>query len=292
MFLLLGASGYVGNKFQHWMAKRDLPFRAISRSDCNIYDPLALSQCIDTTQATFLINCAGYTGKPNVDACELHKTECLLANAVLPGIIDQACQRSDIRWGHVSSGCIFTGKGDRAHGFIETDEPNFSFRTNNCSYYSGTKALGEEILQDSDRAYVWRLRVPFDSVDSGRNYLSKLIRYEWLLEATNSLSQLDDFVNACLDCWHKELPLGVYNMTNSGYIDTREAVELILPIVPPGHRFQYFASEADFMSRAAKTPRSNCVLDNTKAIDAGLQLPDVHEAILRSVHAWKREERT
>ena len=38
----------------------------------------------------FLINAAGYTGKPNVDACELHKADCLMGNAVLPGIIAQA----------------------------------------------------------------------------------------------------------------------------------------------------------------------------------------------------------
>ncbi len=287
MFLLLGASGYVGTKFRHRMAERNLPFLSVSRPDCDIYDATALSNWINESQARFLINCAGYTGKPNVDACELHKTECLQANAVLPGIIDAACQRSGIRWGHVSSGCIYTGHSPRANGFQEVDVPNFTFRTNNCSFYSGTKALGEEVLGSSDRCYVWRLRIPFDAHHSPRNYLSKLIRYERLLEATNSLSQLDDFVNACLDCYEQELPLGVYNLTNAGYVNTSEVVELIAPIVPAGHRFQFFESEAEFMSRAAKTPRSNCVMDNSKATTAGLKLPDVREAILRSIYAWK-----
>lgn len=289
MYLLLGSNGYVGTKFRQLLTARTLHFRALSRTDCDIYDASALSKCIDASGATFLINCAGYTGKPNVDACELHKTECLMSNAVLPGIIDDACQQSEIRWGHVSSGCIYTGSGERPNGFTESDTPNFSFRTDNCSFYSGTKALGEEILQDSDRCYIWRLRVPFDANDSPRNYLSKLVRYQRLLEATNSLSHLDDFVNACLDCCVNELPLGVYNVTNTGYVSTKEVVELIQPIVPAGHRFEFFESEADFMLRAAKTPRSNCVLDNAKAINAGLKLPDVREAILRSVHEWKKQ---
>ena len=30
---------------------------------------------------------AGFTGKPNVDDCELTKNECLLGNTVLPEII-------------------------------------------------------------------------------------------------------------------------------------------------------------------------------------------------------------
>ena len=117
MFLLLGSSGYVGTKFRHRMAERQMPFLAVSRTDCDIYDATALSKFIDKAKANFLINCAGYTGKPNVDACELHKTECLQANAVLPGIIDDACQRVGIRWGQVSSGCIYTGHGERPNGF-------------------------------------------------------------------------------------------------------------------------------------------------------------------------------
>ncbi len=242
---------------------------------------------VQDTKANFLINCAGYTGKPNVDACELDKTNCLNANAVLPGILDSACSKAGIQWGHVSSGCIYTGDGPQPHGFTETDQPNFSFRTNNCSFYSGTKALGEEILHNSDRCYVWRLRVPFDAFDSPRNYLTKLIRYERLLDARNSLSQLDDFVNACLDCHEKRLPFGIYNLTNTGSITAREVVELLGPITPSGKTFQFFESEEEFMAEAAKTPRSNCVLDNTKATSFGLQLPHVHAAIERCVREWQ-----
>ncbi len=196
-------------------------------------------------------------------------------------------QESRHSLGHVSSGCIFTGNGGRPDGFRETDPPNFSFRTNNCSFYSGTKALGEEILADSDRCYIWRLRIPFDQFDSPRNYLTKVMRYERLLEATNSLSNLDDFVNACLDCYVKRLPLGIYNLTNSGYVTTREVVELLKPIVSPEKRFSFFASEEDFMAKAANTPRSNCVLDNSKAVSLGLLLPDARDAIQQCVSNWK-----
>ncbi len=287
MILLLGSSGYVGKKFQTLLRDRQIPFATLSRTDCDFYDVEQLAAKIQASQADFLVNCAGYTGKPNVDACELEKAECLRANAVLPGMIDLACKKAGIQWGHVSSGCIFTGNGGRADGFRETDPPNFSFRTNNCSFYSGTKALGEEILADSDRCYIWRLRIPFDQFDSPRNYLTKVMRYERLLEATNSLSNLDDFVNACLDCYVKRLPLGTYNLTNSGYMTTREVVELIKPIVPAGRTFQFFDSESQFMHLAAKTPRSNCVMDNSKAIAAGLNLPAIRDTIERCVQNWK-----
>ena len=35
---------------------------------------------------------------------------------------------------------------EKIHGFTETDAPNFSFRDPPCSFYSGTKALGEEVV--------------------------------------------------------------------------------------------------------------------------------------------------
>jgi dTDP-4-dehydrorhamnose reductase len=57
----------------------------------------------------FVINAAGYTGKPNVDASEQQKLTCIEANLTLPGIISEVCAQHGIPWGHVSSGCIFTG---------------------------------------------------------------------------------------------------------------------------------------------------------------------------------------
>ncbi len=110
--------------------------------------------------------------------------------------------------------------------------------------------------------------------------------FERLLDATISQSHLVDFVNACLDCVVKEMPLRIYKLNNTGYVRTREVFELITPIVPMSLAFQFFDSETEFMIKAAKTARLNCVIDNSKAMAAGLQLPNILEAIDRSVHAW------
>jgi hypothetical protein len=45
------------------------------------------------------------------------------------------------RWKSGSSGCIYTGSRPDGSGFTEENPPNFNFRQNNCSFYSGTKAL-------------------------------------------------------------------------------------------------------------------------------------------------------
>lgn len=168
MILLLGASGYVGSAFERYLTAEGLEWQPVSRSDTDVYDRTALRDRIRASGADLLINCAGYTGKPNVDACELHKAETLMGNAVLPGIIREVCEEEGLPWGQVSSGCIYTGRREDGKGFSEEDAPNFSFRSPPCSFYSGTKALGEEVLEGAENCYVWRLRIPFDHRDSPR----------------------------------------------------------------------------------------------------------------------------
>ena len=289
MILLLGGSGYVGQAYQRLFARKNIPFRNLARRDLDYTRPEVLTPFLRELRPEFVVNAAGYTGKPNVDACELHRADCLDGNAVLPGRIAQACTAAGIPWGHVSSGCIYSGARSDGTGFREDDTPNFCFRTNHCSFYSGTKALGEEILAGTPSVYLWRLRIPFNEVDSPRNYLTKLMRYDSLLEAANSISQLDEFVAGTFACWEKRVPFGTYNVTNPGHVTTREVVDLITKSGVCTKQFKFFANEDDFMHKAAKTPRSNCVMDSSKLASVGIHLTEVHEAVTRALREWRKD---
>jgi dTDP-4-dehydrorhamnose reductase len=287
MIYLLGGLGYIGSAYHRYLQMRGIPFKSLSRSelDYTVVDTLLASLRKD--RPDFLINAAGYTGKPNVDACENDKANCLFGNAILPGRIAEACAEVGVPWGHVSSGCIFTGSRADGSGFTEEDEPNFTFRQNNCSFYSGTKALGEELLTLSHGAYVWRLRIPFNQIDGPRNYLSKLMRYDRLLDATNSLSQLDEFVAATFACWEMKLPAGIYNVTNPGQVTTREVVDLIKESGVCIKKFDFFKNEDEFKQIAAATPRSNCILNSEKLISAGVRMTPVRDAIQQALANWQ-----
>lgn len=286
-FALLGSTGYVGTEFVQQLRDRGHEVDPIRRSDVNLYDANALSQKLAQIKADALINAAGYTGKPNVDACEDDRTNCLLANAVLPGVIDAAVKRVGIAWRRVSSGCIYTGRRVDGAGFRENDQPDFCFRTNNCSFYSGTKALGEEVLSSSRNCYIWRIRIPFSHCDHARNYLSKLLRYETLLDAENSLSHLPEVVSAAIQCFEKSIPYGIYNLTNPGGMTTRQVVSLIQETIAPEQAFRFFADEQQFLAKAARTRRSNCVLDSTKIAEAGISLQDVRSALQWCLQHWR-----
>ena len=315
MLLLLGASGYIGEAFAIELKRRKLAFIPLARTQVDYSRFDLLLAYLKVNRPVFVINAAGYTGKPNVDACELDKAGTLVGNTLLPQTIAHACSAAGVPWGHVSSGCIFSGakisengsvrvekdlsqpdlhtlaehKSDAILGFTETDTPNFSFRDLPCSFYSGTKALGEEAVANFGQSYIWRLRIPFDEFDNKRNYLSKVQRYAKVYENVNSISHRADFVKACLDTWELRAPFGVYNVTNPGYVTTRHVVEQIEKFLKPPRKFEFWKNDAEFYQQAAKTPRSNCVMDVSKLLAAGVQIRGVEEALEDSLKNWKPE---
>ena len=315
MILLLGASGYIGEAFARELKRRQQEFVPLSRRQVDYSRFDLLLEFLRVNKPAFVINAAGCTGKPNVDACELDQAGTLVGNTLLPQTIAHACAAAGVPWGHVSSGCIFSGakvsesgktrvekdftqpelrwlvdqNPAAVHGFTEADVPNFSFRDRPCSFYSGTKALGEEAMAGLGQSYVWRLRIPFDEFDNHRNYLSKVQRYAKVYDNVNSISHRADFVRACLDLWRLRAPFGIYNMTNPGFVTTRYVVEQIKKILPPARRFEFWASDAEFYRLAAKTPRSNCVMDVAKLLATGVKIRGVEEALADSLNNWKPE---
>lgn len=313
--LLLGGTGYVGEAFARELTRRGCDSRLLRRAEVDYTCFDRLLAVLRETRWDFVINCAGYTGKPNVDACENAQTDTLLGNALLPQTVAHACHAAGVAWGHVSSGCIYKGAkvvegsgvriepdlttpsfralmdSDRPaiRGFTETDEPNFSFRQGPCSFYSGTKALGEEALRGLD-GYLWRLRIPFDEVDNARNYLSKVQRYAKVYDNVNSISHRTDFVRACLDLWERRAPTGIYNVVNPGYVSTREVVASIQRVLKPARTFEFWADDAEFYLVAAKTPRSNCILDTTKLLATGVKIRPMDEALEDSLRNWQPEK--
>ena len=71
MLVILGGRGYVGEVFRRLDYNRGVI--PISRKDCDYYDIKTLSKFLKDLRASFVINAAGFTGKPNVDACESAK---------------------------------------------------------------------------------------------------------------------------------------------------------------------------------------------------------------------------
>lgn len=287
MILVLGGNGYLATEFGAFFTKNEIPHRVISRKDFDYASRPGLEEMLSECQPTFLINAAGYTGIPNVDASESNKSRCLLANTALPALLAEACAQRQLPWGHLSTGCIYSGRRPDGSGFTEKDPPNFSFRHNNCSFYSGTKALAEEILAGFDNVYIWRFRRPFNHLAHPRNYLSKVLSYERQLETENSITWLDDFLKACWTCIRDRPKPGIYNIVNPGIIKTSEILALLESHGLSQKPFSFFQSEEEFYS-SYRTPRSECILDSSKIISHGIPLTEVHDSIDWCLKNWKK----
>jgi len=309
MILLLGASGHMGQAFATELRRRRYSFIPLTRKAIDYTRFELLFDYIRKLKPEFIINAAGYPGWPNVDACETAREETLFANTLLPQTISRACSMTSTPWGHISSGCIYHGakfiddqgtriiegaelrqrfaeSPEKIFGYTEWDESNFSFRNAPCNFYSGTKTLAEEAIRGVGDVYLWRPGMPFSERSEPRNFLWRLQNYHKVFDGVNSLSQLDDFVRACLDLWERQAPYGVYNMSNPGAVLTRQVVEMIQRILKPDRRFEFWKDEEEFYRLGAKALRSNCVLDVSKLLVAGVKMRPVEQALEDSLRNW------
>ncbi len=97
MILLLGATGYIGEAFAKELQRRKTDFIPLSRRQVDYTRFDLLLDFLETKKPAFVINAAGYTGKPNVDACELHKADTLQGNSLFPQTVAQACATTGFR---------------------------------------------------------------------------------------------------------------------------------------------------------------------------------------------------
>jgi UDP-glucose 4,6-dehydratase len=313
MVLLLGAGSYIGQAFAKALRRRKDAFIPLSRNAFDYVRFEFLFDYVRKTRPDFLVNASGTPDNPALDMPEAQRMEMLEINALLPQTIARVCEVTNTPWGHVSSGSIYSGAkiSDRdtvhieedlgrasthalfaAHpesfgGFTETDEPNFSFKSAPCTFYSGTMALAEEALS-STQNYRWRLRLPFNEQDDPANFLSQLQNGATVPDGINSLSHLDDCVSACLELWDTRAPFGIYNVVNPGAVRTHDVVQKVHRVLKSGRPFQLLVYDHQVNRNGEKPPRSDCILDTSKLLKAGVKLRPAMEAIEKSLHKWER----
>jgi dTDP-4-dehydrorhamnose reductase len=271
MILLLGKNGYISKRFQDFFNYKNIGYEVASIRDEN--SEYHIEQLIKNLRPKFVINAIGYTGIPNVDSCEDHKEECLFVNVILAERIAEVCKKYRVPLGLVSSGCIYNEKEiDWWYEFSESDFPNFSFYSGNCSWYSGTKALSESIVSKTwNKSYIWRLRMPYNHIPSSKNYISKIMEYPKVWSCPNSLTNIDEFVSTCYYSMIKECAFGTYNIVNPGGISAKEILRIAKGYNLGKESYEFIYDKKEF-SKLIKTPRSNCVLSANKIANQGFGL--------------------
>lgn len=290
MILLLGKNGYISKRFQDFFNYKKIPFAAESLRENDSF--LYIEKLLKDYKPRFVINAIGFTGNPNVDSCESHKEECLYVNVILAEKIAEVCKKYKLPLGFVSSGCIFQeDEVEWWREYSENDFPNFSFYTKNCSWYSGTKALGEKVVQAAwDKTYIWRLRMPYNHIPNPKNYISKIMEYSKVWSCPNSLTNIDEFVSTCYYSLIKECPYGIYNIVNPRGISAREILHIAKNSYNLGKDNYEFITDKEEFSKLIKTPRSNCILNANKIKNEGFGLLEVTDALHRTFSNWNKPD--
>jgi dTDP-4-dehydrorhamnose reductase len=240
--VILIGHGYIGNAIKKELETQNIDYVWIRHTD-----PIP-------TGKKSIINATGFTGVPNVDACEVFKQDTINGNVLYPLFLEQTEKCPIV---HISSGCVYTGYDKQ---YTEEDEPNFNF--SNGSFYSGSKALEQKLLElYMHKSYLLRIRMPFSDDHNPKNLFSKLARYDKLIDYENSLSYVPDVAKVAVEFAnnHKTISKGLYNVCNPGSITTKRLAELL------GFNKPWFTKEE--FSNAVIAPRSNCVLNVDKLLN-------------------------
>jgi dTDP-4-dehydrorhamnose reductase len=209
--LITGGTGTLGSAFARICAERGLEYRALTRADLDIADPIAVALALAEMKPWAVINAAGYV---RVDDAEWDSVACYRANREAAINLARACESRRIRLATFSSDLVFDG--EQATPYTEVDP------TNPLGVYGKSKADAEAaMLALRDQPLIVRTSAFFGPWDS-YNFLAKAcaaLENGLPFEAANDLvvspTYVPDLVNATLDLLIED-ESGLWHLANAG----------------------------------------------------------------------------
>ena len=257
--LILG-KGYIGTFLYNYLKDKGLKVKQLSKTDINYNDYYIFSNYLLFEKPSYVINCSGFTGIPNIDQAETLKEECWYLNTQGPIETNKACRSKGIDYIHLSSGCIYNGYNKE---FTEEDIPNLGL-FDNSSFYSKSKHAYETLA--GNYGMTIRIRMPYCSVAHERSYLNKLLKFENLIETVNSktsLHDLNNFIQYIIDNKVRPNSVGILNFTSKSPLLTTDIINVIRDHnkIPDDREYNFVNFNHNL---GLKAPRSNCRLSTEK----------------------------
>jgi 3,5-epimerase/4-reductase len=231
---------------------------------------------IDKHKPEMIINCIGFTGKNNVDDCELDKDMTLTANSFVPVLLAEAALRNKIKLVHISSGCIYHYDYKRSKPVTEEEVPYFF-----DLFYSRSKIYSERALEVLSKTYnilICRIRIPLDDRPSPKNIIDKLIKYGKVIDIPNSVTYIPDFVQA-LAHLIKIDARGIYNVVNRGGLRYPKLMEIYKKYVPGS---QYSIVD----HRKLGLVRTNLLMSTKKLEKSGFKVRKIDDVLEECVRSY------
>lgn len=265
MATVIFGAGFLGRRFAE-----QIPGAVLSAVD--ITDRTLVVRELRALKADAVVNCAGKTGRPNVDWCETHQFETLRANVIGPACLAEACAEAGAYLLHLGTGCIFYGLSPTPGGWREDDFANPS------AFYSRSKYAADLILSRLPNVGIARLRMPIDGRPAARNLITKLAGYREVIDVENSVTVVDDLVTV-VRALVAQRGSGVFHVTNPGTLRHRDLLRLYKEIVDPSHHYTLIGEDELVARGLAVGARSNCVLASPRLEASGISMRPVEVAV-------------
>jgi dTDP-glucose 4,6-dehydratase len=266
--LVYGHNGWIGNQFTKILTKENVDFcLGKSRVDNQLDVENELKTINPTHVISFIGRTHGVIGEKKFTTIDYLEQEGKLFenvrdNLFSPFMLAQLCERYNIHYTYLGTGCIFKYDeehpfGKESNGFTEDSQPNFF-----GSSYSIVKGFTDKMMKLYEKNVLnLRIRMPITGEENPRNFITKIVNYEKVCSVPNSMTVLPELLPCVLNMMEKGLT-GTINLTNPGLISHNEILEMYKEIVNPFFSWKNFSQEEQRKILAAE--RSNNFMDKNR----------------------------
>ena len=280
--LFFGSKGWIGRQFCEYLNENNILY---IESDLRADNEKDVEKEIKEYNPTHIISFIGRTYGDNFNTIDYLEqpgklVENIRDNLYAPIILSILCERYNIHYTYMGTGCIFeyniSGKKNS-----EEDAPNFF-----GSSYSIVKGYTDRLQHMySKNTLNLRIRMPIINYDHDRNFITKITNYEYICSVPNSMTVLHDMYPIILDMIKKNIT-GTFNMCNKGVITHNEILELYKTHVDNDFTWKNFTIEEQ--NKILLSKRSNIELSTEKLYDLYPNIPDIKTSIEKCMISYAK----
>jgi 3,5-epimerase/4-reductase len=280
--LFFGSKGWIGRQFCEYLNENNILY---IESDLRADNEKDVEKEIKEYNPTHIISFIGRTYGDNFNTIDYLEqpgklVENIRDNLYAPIILSILCERYNIHYTYMGTGCIFeyniSGKKNS-----EEDAPNFF-----GSSYSIVKGYTDRLQHMySKNTLNLRIRMPIINYDHERNFITKITNYEYVCSVPNSMTVLHDMYPIILDMIKKNIT-GTFNMCNKGVISHNEILELYKTHVDNDFTWKNFTIEEQ--NKILLSKRSNIELSTEKLYELYPNIPDIKTSIEKCMISYAK----
>ncbi len=267
MKILIFGRGQIGQFYLEHFSK--IGWKA-SLAEADITKPDEIAESIKSANPEVVINTAA---KTNLEWCDKNKLEAFEVNVLGANNIADICDRNNIYFVHLSSGCIFSSVD-------ENDIKNEQSIPNPEAYYAWTKVWAEEMVKfkkSTDfKCLILRPRQPVSAKLSDKNMLVKMLTFSKFVDTPNSGTVIEDFV-----VWSEQLikmgATGIYHLANQNWTTPYQIALKIKKYIIPDLEIEKISK--DMLNQLTPNYRVDTVLDISKLLNCGISVSDYDQRL-------------